>query len=583
MFRKLLFSALIMLLLGVFIGEGVVAKQQLEELQDDSIRILLIYSNKENGKSRNVQTLDMLVHHFTSNVVIVSDQEVSEDHFEHATHVFYYGEQKQQISELVLSKLHQFTGPVVVIGENLEQISSFKQFEQMGEVYINGVSEAGDDNSETHLTAIEPIKHIKEKAKQEILLYGHKGTEKFPLLINEGNRYYFAAYAIEDVIKNYFAEVLHEIVPNDHRHEYIAYLRLEDIHPMTDPKKLLEIGEYLNERDIPYILVVIPVYITPETGQRRYFSDSPELVEVLQHLQETGGTVIAHGYTHQYRDSETGEGFEFWDVENEQFITSIKPKENIKKVKSQDYFANDGDYTTYLEPLMKIEQEYIQSRLKDAVHELVSYDLYPLGFEAPHYTMSQQGYSLVANYFPNIFGQIQLSDEDWMQMDAPPFLTTSQSVHGMAIYPETIGYVDPSLINPFVETDRLVNNTLIVRDGMIGGFYHPYLGLQYLPELLAQYEKVPNLTWLDFKKTEQQVVTSKVRITSDGTGQIVVENNLSWWDGIVRKKTPTLFMDKLLWGVTLVVLVFVILFFLFSIYLRTQSKKRLFKERKTVG
>ncbi len=582
MYRKLLLSVLAVLL-AMSISESAVAKQQLKELQDDNIHILLVYSNEKNVESRNVQILDMLLHHFTSNVAIVSDQEAREEHFKYATHVFYYGERKQQINEAVLSKLHQFVGPIVVIGENLEQIPSFKQFQQMGEVNINGVSEADDDSSEAHLSSIEPITYIKEKAKQEVLLYGHKGPEKFPLLINEGTRYYFAAHAIEDVIKNYFAEVLHEILPNNHRNEHIAYLRLEDIHPMTDPEKLLEIGEYLNERDIPYILVVIPVYITPETGERRYFSDSPELVEVLKYLQDTGGTVIAHGYTHQYRDSETGEGFEFWDVENEQFITSIKPKENIEKVKSQDQFANDEDYVAYLEPLMKIERDYIQSRLKDAVHELVSYDLYPLGFEAPHYTMSQQGYSLVAKYFPNILGQIQLSDEDWMQMDAPPFLTTSQSVHGMAIYPETIGYVDPSLINPFVETDKLVNNTLIVRDAMIGGFYHPYLGLQYLPELLAQYEKVPNLTWLDFKKTEQQVLTSKVQIISDGTGHIVVENKLPWWDSIIRRKAPTLFVDKLLWGVTLVVLLFVIMFFLFSIYLRTQSKKRLFKERKTVG
>src|SRR5690625_7790604 len=91
---------------------------------------------------------------------------------------------------------------------------------------------------------------------------------------------------------------------------------------MSDANKLLEVGDYLNERNIPYILVVIPVYVTPETGERIYFSESNEVLKVLRYLQSSGGTVISHGYTHQYRLSETGEGFEFWDVNNNQFITA---------------------------------------------------------------------------------------------------------------------------------------------------------------------------------------------------------------------------------------------------------------------
>src|SRR5699024_4185911 len=138
------------------------------------------------------------------------------------------------------------------------------------------------------------------------------------------------------------------------------YIRLEDIHPMSDPEKLRAIGEVLNERDIPCILVVIPVYLTPETGERVHFSSSPELVSVLQHLQDIGGTVISIGYNHQYRDSETGEGFEFWDVDNEQFIIESDPTNDIEIIKDQDAFPNEEAYANSFQPLREQEKKYIE-------------------------------------------------------------------------------------------------------------------------------------------------------------------------------------------------------------------------------
>lgn len=575
------------LLLSVFLfisfAQYAVAQTQLDEFQNDDISILFLYSNYQNEMSPDVIKIDMLLRHFTRHVRVVSAQNAESRDFGLATHVFYYGEHKQEINEFILQELDTFTGPVVVIGENGEQIPSFHHFKQLGEINVNGISQAGDEHDMTSLPSMTLIKQIKENDKQDILLYGHRGQVTYPLLAQEGHRYYFAVTAIDSIIQSYFAEILHDILPNDHPHEHLAYLRLEDIHPLTDPDKLLEVGEYLNDRNIPYILVVIPVYITPGTGERVYFSDSPTLVKVLQHLQNNSGTVIAHGYTHQYRDSETGEGFEFWDVENNQFIISNDPRASIEKIKSQDSFANEQDYMTYLKSLKEKERDYIEQRLRQSIHELVSYSLYPLSFEAPHYTMSQQGYSIVANYFSNLLGEIQLSDEEWTVMDSPPYVTTGQNLNGMTLYPETIGYVDPSLPNPFQETEKRVDQVSIVRDSVIGGFYHPYLGIEYLPEFLAKYEKISNVTWLDLKKTKQWVLTEDVHIQSDGTGEIFVEDTLSSLSGVINKQDSASLLEKILWGVTIIVSLFVLLFFLFSIYLRTRVRKRLFRERKSVG
>ena len=47
-----------------------------------------------------------------------------------------------------------------------------------------------------------------------------------------------------------------------------AYLRLEDVHPVADINQLKEIAELLKEKQIPYMITVIPVYTDPQTGKR---------------------------------------------------------------------------------------------------------------------------------------------------------------------------------------------------------------------------------------------------------------------------------------------------------------------------
>lgn len=47
-------------------------------------------------------------------------------------------------------------------------------------------------------------------------------------------------------------------------------------------------------------------------------------------MQDDGAAIIMHGYTHQFYDSETGEGFEFWDVKTDQPIRQPK-HENLRQ------------------------------------------------------------------------------------------------------------------------------------------------------------------------------------------------------------------------------------------------------------
>src|SRR5699024_10211765 len=127
------------------------------------------------------------------------------------------------------------------------------------------------------------------------------------------------------------------------------------------------------------------------------------------------------------------------------------------------------------------------------------------------------------DYYSSVFGKLQLSDENWQVMGTSPYVTTAHFLKGMTLFPEAVGYVDMSIEEPFKEIEEEIETLLIVRDSMVGAFYHPFLGVDHLPELLEKMNKVPNLEWLDLKKTEQSSQMPMLEIVSDGTGYIHVD------------------------------------------------------------
>ena len=59
---------------------------------------------------------------------------------------------------------------------------------------------------------------------------------------------------------------------------------------------------------------------------------------------------------------------------------------------------------------------------------------------------------------------------------------------------------------------------------MIGAFYHPYLGVEGLKELLDEMETIENIAWIDLKQMENTVAVDNVKISS-GNGEIQADIN----------------------------------------------------------
>ena len=402
-------------------------------------KVLILYSTENNKITNNVQILNTQLGHFTNNITVKSLKEMNETtNSSSYTHIVYIGEKKEDFSTEAKQFLENFSGPVLVLGQNVEQLSNRFSFITSKETDIR-----------TH-TIEYPTHQLKNELHEERLMkkvetkgtalaYALSADGTHPLIVQQGTSYYVATPNLFDWMSHYVGEMLFSYFEQEPMtNKTTAYLRLEDVHPAVDVKQLKEIAELLKEKKLPYMITVIPVYKDPDTGKTVHLKDNSELIDVLRFMQDNGGSIVMHGYTHQFYDSETGEGFEFWDVKTDQPIR----QPNHEKPKTKDDFQSTEDYNKYVKNGKAFEEKYIKEHIEKGITELVEAKLYPVAFEAPHYTMSQKGYEILSQYFSTYVGQIQLNDKTWKSMHSPAYISTPSFLHGMKLIPETVGFIE---------------------------------------------------------------------------------------------------------------------------------------------
>lgn len=539
----------------------------------DEAKVLVIYTSMYGEIDEYQRSLDMLLSHFTNDVTFISSDEVEKKDLQNITHLFYFGQVNDQLPVHFVSLFDDFDGTFVAIGYNSDMLGDQFHFvtplheKEINEVYLTSKKD------EALNVISQKIIEMKVTEDSEIVLEGKnvKESTTYPILVKNKNRYYYAVDSIDSQKSILFGEILHDIFNVNHEEKHLAYIRLEDIHPLVNPENMKQIANILKEKKIPYMVAVIPVYTNPETGEKHYFSDSPKLLKVLKKMQKDGASIVLHGYTHQFRNSETGEGFEFWDVENNTPIYS-KPDESFT-LKAEVDFKSKSEYETYIQNLKQFEREYIERKLTRGIQELVNYGLYPLAFEAPHYTMSQNGYNVVSEFFSTYVGQIQLSDKSWEIMDTTLYTTSPSFLNGMQLLPETLGYVKPDDPNAVQNMMKKVEALHLTKDGMLAAFYHPYLGVERFIELITEMEKIPNIKWIDLKQMDLWVKADNVEIHTEN-GEVKVNIN---YGKLLRTSLDfplfhlKKFIEIVIWAMAFIGGIAVIAFIVFTIIL--QSRK----------
>jgi uncharacterized protein YdaL len=317
-----------------------------------------------------------------------------------------------------------------------------------------------------------------------------QARKEVPYIVQNGLFTYFAdspfAYADEGSKYLLFADMLHDILGEQHEESHSALIRIEDVTPMENPENLREIADILSSRNIPFLVGVVPFYVNPSENVRISLSDKPEIVDALKYMVENGGTIVMHGVTHQYKGV-TASDYEFWD---ESTNAPIK-----------------GETT-----------EGIARKLEMGIQEFMKNGLYPLVWETPHYTASFQLYQTVAKYFSTAMEQ-RLGMEDFDYSQFFPYLI-HKDLFGQTIYPENLGYIplDPDMDKNEASVRTILDgarNNLYVRDGFASNFFHAFVDLDLLKQIVDSVQAM-GYTYMDMRE-QTHWVKAKDRVILCGS------------------------------------------------------------------
>ncbi len=311
-----------------------------------------------------------------------------------------------------------------------------------------------------------------------------------PYIVRSGNFIYIGdspfASATETDRYVFFADMLHDLLGEQHEEIHRALLRIEDVDVFEDPASLRRIADAMYKRHVPFLVGIIPFFVDPEAGLRLSLSDKPDFVDAIHYMVSRGATIVMHGVTHQYRGV-TATDYEFWD-------------ESIGGVIKTD------------------SKEYVEKKLEMGLEECWKNNIYPLVWETPHYTASELDYKTFGTFFSTVMEQ-RMVIEDINYSQYFPFII-DHDLYGQRIIPENLGYI-PLDDDPKVEEDAVqqllkgAQTQLAVRDGFASAFIHPFIDVKYIEEYVDGILDL-GYTFMDVKN-ENCTVTLKDRVIATGS------------------------------------------------------------------
>lgn len=519
-------------------------------------KTLIVYTGDADVLANELHVLDLATGHFETDTAILPLSEAAEAGLTGYTHILYIGLSDGPPSATELDVFNDFDGSLYLMGRHIDQFPVLKELQPAGVEKVTAMRNAAGSWT---APADKLMTRFENMTEWEVLYTAATASGELPFIFRQGNTFVAATESVTGLVGDALGETLFDFYEAE-RQEPKKFLRLEDVHPKSDPEQLQAIGDYLAEKNIPYAITVIPIYLNPGTHEEIRLADEPELVHVLRKMQANGASVILHGYRHQYRDSETGEGFEYWDVQYDQPIYQDKDK----PVLIREDFSTDEEFAAFLKEGQEFEDTYIRSSIERGIQELAEQQLYPLAFEAPHYSMSEAGYAILSDYFSTYVGEIQTSDATYTGSGISLFDTKPVKLHGMQVLPETLGYIEPNNPDAVMELLDRAQYAADFSDSYLAFFYHPYLGLDGLKDVLEAFAVYEEYEWVDMKELDNRVTSNGLTILSD-SGKITVDRRV----GLLVAQTV-----KDMWWFAVPILVFLLIIAISVRQRRTLRKRR---------
>jgi uncharacterized protein YdaL len=286
-----------------------------------------------------------------------------------------------------------------------------------------------------------------------------------------------------------------------------ALVRLEDVSPGTDkPAKLMAAADYLSSVHVPFSVAVIPAYTDPNGFYNGGVPVNLNISQVsnptvkafnaaLRYMVSKGGTLIEHGYTHQYSNianpysAVTADDFEFFRA---QCATTQNPPYTFNSpCPNSDWVIQEG-------PVANDSTGWAQSRAATGQPLFAKAGFAtPTIWETPHYSASAADYRGIdqvygTRYERELFygGQLSGRTADNGHIFGQFFPYVVHDLYGTTIVPENLGNYEPTARNhnPPKPPSYIIDNAraeLVVRQGVASFFFHPFFKLTFLQQIVA--------------------------------------------------------------------------------------------------
>jgi uncharacterized protein YdaL len=284
-----------------------------------------------------------------------------------------------------------------------------------------------------------------------------------------------------------FGDMLYDVfgvaVPTE-RHR--ALIRIEDVSAENDPDNLRKLADYLASEQVPFSIATIPQYVDPlgayndGVPKSVSLSQAPDTLAAIQYMVQRGGTVIMHGYTHQYSN-----------VQNPYSAVSADDYEFYRAhLDATNAVIYDG-------PVSEDSVDWATQRITAGLGEFAAAGLpRPTIFEWPHYAASDLDAQALRGCFAVVYqqamyftGVLSGATPDYQKNIAifAPYVT--QDAYGFEMIPENLGnYASASdaqtPTRSAADIVRVAQANRVVRDGFASFFFHGYYTVEELKPII---------------------------------------------------------------------------------------------------
>ncbi|MFQ4738877.1 cell wall anchor protein [Clostridioides difficile] len=521
------------------------------EITSSTDKVLIIYdSKKETAYNRDIlNIMRTLLGRFSSDIELLKlsnyDGEINKNYY---SHIFILGINENSYNDdkntkNLISSLNSYKGTICWLGYGIENLLEHKKYNLDYVGKTNNIVSVNYRGKSYNLDEHYVFNIVESKDTSNKVIGSINDTlNKYPYIINDKNLFYVSKLDLDGVLFYIFCDSLNDIFNIKTFDKGRIFVRIEDVHAFREPKNLVEIADYLSSKNIPFTIALIPAYVNPKNHKVITLSESPEIVKAIKYMQDKGGTVILHGYTHQYKKEEvSGEGYEFWDGKKDEPL-----KENMKI--------------------------FVKDRVLNGLRVCIENGIYPLAFEAPHYAMESEGYKELKKYFSTYMGQHQNNDKKFSTNTYPYIIRDTEEFN--IFIPENLGYIDPEDKFTFQNIKENLDKLSIVRGFSGGFFFHSYLNIEYLKNTIEYLEK-QNIEFMNLRDFNNWVKVDEIQIRNNGD-EIIVNYDKDL-DEITKSDTRFKSISNiskvLIFIVSISVLIFVIIF----IYFKRIDKKKFLK------